>query len=80
MAQTSFPARFGQLIRQRRRELDITQADLATRIRISQAAISSWEHGGSTPTAEALLGLLHALQLTLVDVVELLEEPDGEAA
>lgn len=80
MSEGSFATRFGRLIRRRRRELEITQRELAIALGISQPAISSWEHGGSTPTAEALLGLLRALQLTLVDVVELLDEPDGEAA
>jgi transcriptional regulator with XRE-family HTH domain len=78
MSESPFADRFGALIRRRRRELDITQEQLAVTLGISQPAISSWEHGGSTPTAEALLGLLRALQLTLVDVVELLEDTTGD--
>lgn len=80
MQEASFSYRFGQLIRRRRRELEITQTELALALGISQAAISSWEHGGSTPTAHALLGLLRALDLELVDVVTLLDEPNGEEA
>jgi transcriptional regulator with XRE-family HTH domain len=79
MSGESFASRFGLLIRRRRRELDITQAALSATLGISQPAISSWEHGGSLPTAQALLGLLRALQLDIADVVALLD-PDGEAA
>jgi transcriptional regulator with XRE-family HTH domain len=76
-----FPCRFGRLVRRRRRELELTQERLASTLGISQAAISSWEHGTSTPTAQALLGLLRALELELVDVIGLLDdEPNGEAA
>lgn len=80
MSEEPFASRFGRVIRRRRRELEITQTELALALGISQAAISSWEHGGSTPTAQALLGLLRLLRLELIDVVALLDEPDGEEA
>lgn len=75
-----FANRFGRFIRSRRRELNITQEQLAAMLGISQPAVSSWELGASTPAAQALLGLMRALQFELVDVVALLETPNGEAA
>lgn len=80
MSDESFATRFGRLIRRRRRELEITQANLALGLRISQPSVSSWEHGESVPTAQALLGLLRALELDIADVLALLDEPNGEAA
>ena len=80
MTDAPFAFRFGHFVQSRRRELGITQEQLAETLGISQPAISSWERGGSSPTASALLGLLRALQLELADVVAILDGPDDEAA
>lgn len=37
----------GQLIQQRRRELNITQKELAERLDVTDRAVSKWETGGS---------------------------------
>ncbi len=50
-----------QLIRQRRKELGLTQAALAERIQISAKAVSKWERAAGMPDA----ALIPALSLAL---------------
>lgn len=80
MSADRFAHRFGRLIRARRSELGITQVALARSLLMSQPAISQWEDGKTLPTAQAMVGLLRALELELADVIALLDEPNGEEA
>lgn len=48
-------AQFGRLLRDARKARRITQADLATRLKVGQQAISSWERGTSRPETETLV-------------------------
>lgn len=50
-----------QLIRQRRRELGLTQAELAERIHVSAKAVSKWERAAGMPDASIVPALSAAL-------------------
>ena len=50
-----------QLIRQRRKELGMTQADLAGRIHVSAKAVSKWERAAGMPDASIVPALSQAL-------------------
>ena len=50
-----------QLIRQRRKELALTQADLAERIHVSAKAVSKWERSAGMPDASIVPALSEAL-------------------
>jgi transcriptional regulator with XRE-family HTH domain len=52
-----------------RRNAGLTQADLAKRIGVSQARISSWEQGERHPDAFRLHGLAKALELDVLDLL-----------
>lgn len=75
----SFALRFGTFIRTRRLAVGVTQEALAERIGITQPSVSAWERGEAVPTAQALLGVLRALELDIAEVVALLDD-EPEAA
>ncbi len=51
---TSSPANIPALLRDARRAANLTQADLAGRLGISQAAVAKLERPGANPTVETL--------------------------
>ena len=53
-----------QLIRQRRKELGLTQAALAERIHVSAKAVSKWERAAGMPDASIVPALSEALGLS----------------
>ena len=53
-----------QLIRQRRKELGLTQAALAERIHVSAKAVSKWERAAGMPDASIVPALSKALGLS----------------
>lgn len=54
---------FGEQLRKRREELQISRNELADRLGISRSAIGNYETGISTPKEEVLLQLFDALQI-----------------
>jgi transcriptional regulator with XRE-family HTH domain len=58
-------------LRARRVELNISQAELARRLHVSQQTISRWEHGGATPTPQRIAELGDALRLDLAALLRI---------
>lgn len=48
------PRATGALIAERRKELDLSQAELAERLRVTDKAVSKWETGCSLPGVDSL--------------------------
>ncbi len=68
-----------QLLRRRRRELGVTQADLARLAGLSLHGVSDIETGKGNPTLESLLKILDALGLRIViqpELPEALSDPE----
>lgn len=59
----------GALIAQRRRELGLTQKDLANRLQITDKAISRWETGKGFPESSLLQPLAESLGLSITEIV-----------
>ena len=57
------------LIRQRRKELGLTQAALAERIHISAKAVSKWERAGGLPDASIIPALSEALGVSTASLL-----------
>lgn len=55
---------FGSRVLQRRKQLNLSQEELALRIGVSQHQISKYERGKNNPTAEVLNALADALGTT----------------
>jgi transcriptional regulator with XRE-family HTH domain len=66
-----------QLLRRRRRELGVTQADLARLAGLSLHGVSDLETGRGNPTLETLVKLTDALGLRIVIEPELPEALSG---
>lgn len=55
----------GLVIRERRRDLRLTQTELAAELGVSQAAVSDWERGACNPSFAQAWRLAEFLGLTL---------------
>jgi len=60
----------GKFISNRRKELNLTQKDLAQKIYISDKAISKWERGLSFPDIEILESLADSLDISIVELLK----------
>ena len=57
------PVYFGEIIRNARKSLGLTQRQLAEKIGVSNTSISNWEKGLSRPDADLIQKLCDVLQL-----------------
>jgi transcriptional regulator with XRE-family HTH domain len=69
------PAQTGQIIRQRRKDLGLSQSQLAEKLNVQNTTISRWETGEGYPDISILLELTKVLK---VRTGELLDSPDHE--
>ena len=71
------PQIFGAFIQERRKELSMTQNDLAEKLNVTAKAVSRWERGVGFPDIHLLEPLASALDLTLIELMESrrIEEP-----
>ena len=63
--QQSIKQRFGKAIRRRRRELDLSQEELAERAELHRTYISNIERGELNPSLETMEKLVKALDITV---------------
>lgn len=59
----------GALISVRRKELGMTQGDLAQKLHVSDRAVSKWERGLNLPSAEQFEPLCEALGITVLELL-----------
>lgn len=64
------PKQFGAFIAQQRRELELTQAQLADRLHVTDKAVSRWERGLGFPDISTLEPLADALNLTIAELMK----------
>lgn len=67
----------GQLIACRRRELGMTQRQLAAKLNITDKAVSKWERGLSCPDVTLLAGLAQALEISTGELLDPRQNSDG---
>ena len=60
---------FGQFIAQTRKEKNMTQADLASQINVTDKAVSRWERGLGFPDISTLEPLAKALDLSMLELM-----------
>ena len=61
--------KIGTFIAQRRKELGMTQTQLAEKLNITNRAVSKWETGKALPDASIMLALCAALRITVNDLL-----------
>lgn len=73
---------FGSFLQQRRKDLGMTQAELAESLHVTDKAISRWERGVGFPDIKLLEPLAEALELSLTELLkcEVMEKPLPEEA
>ena len=59
-----------ECIRDARVKLGITQAELASRLNVTQAAVSHWEQGISMPTPKQIPVIAKILKVTVSELFE----------
>ncbi len=69
------PTQTGQIIRQRRKDLGLSQSQLAEKLNVQNTTISRWETGEGYPDISILLELTKVLKVRIGD---LLDSPDHE--
>lgn len=57
-------------IKNRRKQLGLTQLQLAKRVGVSHVSISSWERGDTAPKGKSLMRLAHGLEVELNTLIE----------
>ena len=61
--------RIGQFIAECRKKKDLTQAQLAERLGITDRAVSKWENGRSMPDSSIMLALCKELEISVNDLL-----------
>ncbi len=61
--------KIGKFISKRRKELKITQTQLADRLNITDRAVSKWERGRAMPDSSIMLKLCEILNITVNDLL-----------
>lgn len=61
--------KIGKFIAQRRKENNLTQAQLAEKLNITDRAVSKWERGKSLPDSSIMLELCDLLKITVNDLL-----------
>lgn len=61
---------FGEFISMLRKEKSMTQKDLASRLLVSDKAVSKWETGNSMPDITLLVPLAEVLEVTVTELLE----------
>jgi transcriptional regulator with XRE-family HTH domain/DNA-directed RNA polymerase subunit RPC12/RpoP len=61
--------KIGRFIAAKRKEQNLTQAQLAEKLSITDRAISKWENGRSLPDSSVMLTLCEILQITVNDLL-----------
>ena len=68
---------FGAFLQARRRELGLTQAQLADKLHVTDKAVSRWERGVGLPDIQLLEPLAQALDLSLTELIRSERMEDG---
>ncbi|EOB3342407.1 helix-turn-helix domain-containing protein [Enterococcus hirae] len=56
---------FGKLLKQERKKMNLTQADLAEQLNVSRSAISNWEIGRNYPDIQTIIDISNVLGVSL---------------
>lgn len=62
--------KFGCFVANRRKELKMTQKELAAKIQVTDKAVSKWERGLGFPDINTIEGLANALDVSIVELMK----------
>ena len=61
--------KLGQFIAQLRKEQNMTQADLAAKLQVTDKAVSKWERGNGMPDVSLLAGICKVLGVSAASLI-----------
>lgn len=61
--------KIGKFISQKRKEVNLTQEDLAEKLNISKNAVSKWERGLNLPNVSIMQELCEILNITIIELL-----------
>lgn len=64
--------KFGCFVAERRKKLNMTQKDLATKIQVTDKAVSKWERGLGFPDINTIEPLADALDVSIIELMILI--------
>lgn len=64
------PQEFGAFVQARRKELGLTQSELAEKLNVTAKAVSRWERGVGFPDIQLLQPLAEGLDITLIELMQ----------
>ena len=70
----------GELIAARRKELGMTQKEVAAKLNVTDKAVSKWERGIAFPDIQSIPLLAEALEMSVVELMDAQEGPKEEEA
>lgn len=68
--------KFGKFIANRRKELKMTQSDLASKLFVTDKAVSKWERGLGFPDITTIEALAKALEVSVVELMKSKSDDD----
>ena len=71
--------KFGRFVAERRKELKMTQKDLATKIQVTDKAVSKWERGLGFPDINTIEYLADALNVSIIELMKSERETENVA-
>ena len=71
--------KFGCFVAERRKELKMTQKDLATKIQVTDKAVSKWERGLGFPDINTIEYLADALNVSIIELMKSERETENVA-
>jgi len=70
----------GEIIAVRRKELGMTQKELAAKMNVTDKAVSKWERGLASPDINSVPRLAEILEVSVVELMDAQEAPKQEEA
>lgn len=64
------PLEFGSFVQSRRKELGLTQSELAEKLHVTAKAVSRWERGVGFPDIQLLQPLADGLEISLIELMQ----------
>ena len=71
--------KFGRFVAERRKELKMTQKDLAAKIQVTDKAVSKWERGLGFPDITTIECLADALNVSIIELMKSERETENVA-
>ena len=67
---------FGKYISHKRKEMQMTQEELATKLHVSKSAIAKWETDGGIPDRDNLIKLAKVMKVSVDELYKIIDKSE----